>query len=358
MKHVFTVHSPITYLCAHLVIENLELKEDKIIIISNNYTPPINLYQQYENFQNINSSIFQKLSKFNVPKHFDAYISDITNNESFIAYIDLMHNWQRLLVTHKKCKSFNFIEEGTASYSVATTMDAVTHINMNGAYRLNNRQIIKESLRGAMQLLKGYPRRILQMPYYYGTYADVDDVFYYGLHKSTFPGVKQNKKINLQIGSNTTKMKELAGPQVLNDSVLWVEDSYYRWFNIPIENYEGVIEKSIQLLPDNILSKNHYIKLRPSQKKENSAIFKVLKKHTNSIYVLSDNIIVESLLIISKNLVVIGNVSSVLFYASILNHKSFSMFKLFQNRPDTAFETLEIYWRFVNQLSDKIIEKK
>jgi hypothetical protein len=335
-----------------LVIEKLKLKENQVIIISNNYTPPQRLYEQFEGFQNINLSIYQKLSKFNVPKHFDAYISDITNNEYFIAYIDLMHNWQRLLVTHKNCKSFNFIEEGTASYSVATTMDAVTHINMNSKYRLGKVGIIKEAIKGSIQLLRGYPRRILQMPYYYGNYADVKDVYYYGLHESTFPGVKPNKKINLHIGLNSSKMKELSGAQILNDCVLWIEDSYYSWFNIPVENYKEVIEKSIKQLPDSTLSKNHYIKLRPSQKKENSAIIEILKKHTSSIYILPDNIIIESLLIVSKNLVVIGNVSSVLFYAAILNHKSISMFDLFKNRPDSAFEELDTYWRFVDKLSN------
>ena len=41
MKHIFTVHSSLTFLVAYATIKHLNLNKEDVLIISSNYTVPL-----------------------------------------------------------------------------------------------------------------------------------------------------------------------------------------------------------------------------------------------------------------------------------------------------------------------------
>ena len=107
MKHVFSVHSPITFLAAYATIKYLQLNKEDVIILSSTYKVLINDYKVIPSFSEAkNKNIFQKLRYFNVPKSSDKYLSNYIKGQDFTAYVDLMSYAQRILITHKKCKEF------------------------------------------------------------------------------------------------------------------------------------------------------------------------------------------------------------------------------------------------------------
>ena len=74
MKHVFSVHSPITFLVAYATIKHLQLKVKDVIFLSATYKILINDYKVIPSFaESRNSTLFQKIRYFNVPKSFDNY---------------------------------------------------------------------------------------------------------------------------------------------------------------------------------------------------------------------------------------------------------------------------------------------
>ena len=76
MKHVFSVHSPITFLVAYGTIKHLKLNEDDVIILSSSYMVPIDDYKVIPSFYEArNKTIWQRIRYFNVPKAFDNYLN-------------------------------------------------------------------------------------------------------------------------------------------------------------------------------------------------------------------------------------------------------------------------------------------
>ena len=113
MKHVFTVHSPITFLLAVCIIKKNSLRENDILIFSSGYKPPNKLPYVKKSFSSLNKSTIKKIFEWNTPVEHDKYINSfLGKNENFIAYIDLMNMHQRILITNKKCTEFHLWRRG------------------------------------------------------------------------------------------------------------------------------------------------------------------------------------------------------------------------------------------------------
>ena len=127
MKHVFSVHSPITFLVAYATIKHLQLKVKDVIFLSATYKILINDYKVIPSFaESRNSTLFQKIRYFNVPKSFDNYLASHIQGEVFTAYVDLISYAQKILITHKQCQVFHFIEEGNSTYQANDDLEDIT----------------------------------------------------------------------------------------------------------------------------------------------------------------------------------------------------------------------------------------
>ena len=95
MKHIFTVHSSLTFLVAYSTIKHLSLDKSDVLIISSNYSVPLDDYKVIPSFTDArNSTLVQKLRYFNVPKSCDNYLTTYIQGEEFTAYVDLMSDSQ------------------------------------------------------------------------------------------------------------------------------------------------------------------------------------------------------------------------------------------------------------------------
>ncbi len=103
VKYIFTVHSPITFFIDYGVIIKENIPQTDVILLAAGYQVPFHIGKVFPAYQDTERGIFRKLLNWNLPKAFDRYIDNATGGRRFTAYIDLMHFYQRMLVTHEKC---------------------------------------------------------------------------------------------------------------------------------------------------------------------------------------------------------------------------------------------------------------
>ena len=349
MKHIFTIHSPITFFSACAVIFQEKLAHEDVIIINDGYKVPFKIGTIVDSYQQQEKGIWRKIKNFNLVKAYDQYIKELTHGQQFIAYIDLMHAYQRLLITHPNCVKFNFIEEGTASYVVPDNLLFITNGANQVTFRNKNNKQLAISL---FRVMRGVNIRVLSLPFNPQSYAGINEVKFYTFSEHGFPGIEREKKIILNpheidptIWSNSDYYTQI------KDEVIWIEESFPRVYKVAEENYETAILKTIAHLKQKGITKI-LVKLRPKSKASNSYLIDILKKNNIKVEVMPDTIIAEWLFIQAKNLQVIGIVSSLLFYASIFGQQSWSFFEDIKEKPDNPFEKMKFYWDEVNHLID------
>jgi len=81
-------------------------------------------------------------------------------------------------------------------------------------------------------------------------------------------------------------------------------------------------------------------------------LYKALQKNDFQVHVLSDELILECIFLNSYNCLVVGNLSSALFYAGIFGHRVYSLYSLFEKQPPTIFDQMPGYWKVVKRLTE------
>lgn len=127
MKHVFYIHSYVTYVVSMGTIHLLGLRSSDVKFI---YSRGFN--DTYNDYARLNiTGMFEKLfeapsfaSRFFYWKNFceinslDKYISNLVGKDSFIIYVPLNKSFiTQLLLSHSKCIGINYIEEGLLTYT-------------------------------------------------------------------------------------------------------------------------------------------------------------------------------------------------------------------------------------------------
>lgn len=351
MKHVFSVHSPITFLVAHAVIEHLNLELHDIIILANNYDVPLKKYNVYPSLSSLNWSKTTKLLKMNMPVREDKYISEVTGGEEFVAYIDVMSYHQRVVITHPLCKSFNFIEEGNASYRDYDELEDLTWDKRLFSYRLTSRlERLNEVIRAVRWAMRGYSHRLVSVPYSIYSYAFFNNIVFYGLSDLAFPRIPSVKKETIKL-KPSLDIKKLGANFSVQNSVIWVDGSNSRITGLPEEIYERAIDIAIEKLKPEMSHREVYVKLRPGTKDfAGNYLYSRLRQCGFRPKIMPDNLVIECAFILSKNCIVIGNLSSALFYASIYGHKAYSIYSLYEKRVATVFDNMAGYWKEVEKL--------
>lgn len=143
----------------------------------------------------------------------------------------------------------------------------------------------------------------------------------------------------------------MALSQKLVKAAIWVEESFTFAYHIPSAHYYEAIHKSLERINTLYPDYKHYIKLRPRQNSSSSPILEVLSAAGYAPEVLDQKIMIEPLLLRSSDCVVIGCVSSVLYYAVLFGHRSLSMFDFIKDKPFSVFDELDSYWKQVEKLS-------
>jgi hypothetical protein len=346
MKYIFTVHSPITFLMSISIVRHEELPLNDVIIITSNYKLPIQFGTVVPSFAEQNKSLLYKLKSINSVKSFDNFINQITGGEEFTAFIDIMHNYQKLLVTNQGCKLFHFFEEGTDSYMNALTLDDFTRTAVSKKFRTKGfKNFAKEIVRN----VRGFTTAINSLPYHSQSYQYDLQRKYYCLSDYCYPGVSSAQKIKISPKFTHQEIGVLSTDYSRNNSVILIEETYPEVYSITDVEYKRIIQIALnqfELTKDEVV----YIKLRPSKAEMKSRIVKLLDELAILHEVLPNEILAEGFFLNSKDLRVVGFVSSLLFYGTILGHEAYSLINLLENRPKTRFDAINGFQQLVKNI--------
>jgi len=348
MKHIFSVHSPVTFLVAYTTIKHLNLNREDVLILSSKYNVPLDDYKVIPSFYEAkNKTLWQRLITFNVPRAFDAYINQYIKEEGFIAYVDLMSYYQKILVTHKNCKGFHFIEEGNSTYQTTDDIDDITWIERQDDFR--TKRIDYKSL---LRVLRGYNLRLLSLPYLYTAYSNMKETKFYSFSENAYYCVPKSKKVIVRPSRKDPNINKLAGNHSVSDACIWLDGSNARYTGLEESYYYKAIEKAIHILKKRGVIKNKvYAKLRPDIKDtSNNALVKILKKNEIEVEIMQNDMIIEAFLMQSKHCSVIGVMTSVVQYAHAFGHKAYSIYGLFEKQPPTFFDRMTGFWENIENL--------
>jgi hypothetical protein len=344
MKHVFTIHSPITFFSAVNIIFQENIPQNEVVLISDGYEVPFEIGFVVTAYQQRDKKFWHKIKNINLVKAYDTYIDVVTKGAEFTAYIDLMHANQRIIVTHKKCIRFNFIEEGTASYVIPDNLDFITKATKQVGFRNLNFKQFSLSL---VRVLRGASMRLLSLPFHPQAYSFIENVKFYTYSKHGYPGVLDKNRILLDVEKiDVSFLKKFDISQKFDNSHIWIEETFPKVYGISESNYIKAILKVLENLKKDGI---HHIvlKLRPKNTVEKSLLYKVILENQFSIEIIPNHILAEIVFINSKNLRVIGIISSLLFYATIWGHQAMSLYDLLEEKPETSFDKMKFYWDVV-----------
>lgn len=344
MKYFFTIHSHITFLSALAVIKYDNLNEKNVVFIcSSKYMPPlkkeseIKIIKSFDQVER-NYNFFEKIKNINYSRGCDLFINRLSENQKFVAYIDLMSVFNRFLVTNLYCEQFHFIEEGSVNYGNFDDFNLLTMDLYDLSWRLTYKKNFKEITKSIFRIFRGRSLRILNLPIQPNCYAFFKGVNFYGFSEYTFPNIPANKKRITSFSSVKNEFrKDSRSYKDLDNSFIWIGDTAFTFYKISEKHFEDALQKVLT----NLKSETHthiFIKYRgPESKKERMITEEAFKKNNFVINYIDENVVVEDIFMNYSNLKVIGNVSSLLIYAKLMGHSVFSIFKYIPDQYEMPF---------------------
>jgi hypothetical protein len=362
MKSLFLVHSPVTYLTSVLVINELKIRREDAIIIffefkkieENSTYKSISINEYYgsnkalKKFQNY-------FHYFNVINRIDRIVNTTIGEEKFIAYVPVLIFAGKALITHTNCISFNFIEEGLGHYYREETLESLSAINSRDSWRSSISKSIKTVSKEMYQILRGYNFKLQSLPFSYSCYNSFKNVKFFGLSEESFPMADRQKKIIVPFEKkNFASIKEKFEISVDN-RIIWIGDGGVVQYGFDQDIYmKGIKEGFIKFVKmrgeKNILLKFH--RDEPEGLRKN--IEKLFQDNKISFQVIPDSVIMELLLFDAKNVTLVGIYSSLLFYAAIMGHQSFSIYEFIKEEYSKALANRDFsfYWNIVRRLGN------
>jgi len=351
MKHVFTIHSSLTFLVAYATIKHLDLDKSDILLISQSYEVPISDFKVISDFHNArNNTTLKRIENFNVPKAFDKYISEHLDGQDFTAYVDLMSYYQKILITHNNCKSFHFIEEGNSAYQAKDDLQDITWSERKDAWRTSN----LFQLKSLMRVLRGYNLRLLSLPYIYSAYAFMEDTKFFAFSQNAFYNVLNEKRVLLRPAKDDNNIKKLAGGHAYQNATIWLDGSNSRYTGLDESFYHAAIRKAVPILKEKgVIKDKVYAKLRPGiVDKSSNKLVSILSEFNIQVEVMPNDLILEAFFMQSENCNVIGVLTAALEYAHVFGHKVYSIYGLFDKQPPTFFDRMTGFWENIENLTE------
>lgn len=337
MIHIFTIHSHITFLAALGVVAHEQLDTKKVILIcGSGYNPQVSEQFQGQIVESLDSmngkkKIWSQLKQFNYTRSGNKYIINITKNENYIAYIDLMSVFNRYLVMHPNCTGFHIIEEGIVNYADYDDFNLWTADLRQFDWQWNGFSQGKQMANAIIRLLRGRSLRMLAMPIHPNLYTLHKDVKAYCFSEQAFTYTRHEKKQILSFDSLLPYIKN-ENYQIQDQSWIWIGDTLASAYHISMKHFEQAI---MQLMEEvNPTKENYkiYLKFRgPESKMEKEITLKALRAYNFEIELIDAAVIMELEFLKAKNLHVLGIASSLLIYAHLMGHKTQSMFKYIPN---------------------------
>jgi hypothetical protein len=303
MKNIFFIHSNITLLSSIAVIQ-YEKITCPILIIVEEYNSPLFNTIDYKRIQlpaqftyllkSPSYGTNNILKLFYMITQLDSFFKTITKNSEFSLFIPHSKTlFYQLLITNKKCTNLHYIDEGLLSYTNKFHKDHIAvevsvlkkYIKLNYFNRINIFRKIKKN------------------------------------YTTVYQFVDQMEKNN--------KAKIIPWPSLLKDETINLDNAIVLVLDNPVygdvcsrSDYNKYLEKVITHLG----SGKVYIKNHPREKNIDE-IVSILNCAGICYEILDDSVILETLLLNSTNVQIYGGWSSILFYATAMNHQVYSFIK-------------------------------
>lgn len=335
MKHLFLVHSPVTFLSAVSVINALNLNNgnaviiffqfEKIVSTGNTYST-ISINEVYSD-KSLLKRTWYYFRYFNVIKRIDRVIELAIQDEKFTAYVPALVWAGKVLITNKNCVAFNFIEEGLAHYFNEETLRSLTPVNSANPWRSSILKNTKLVLKEMYEVLRGYNFRLQALPFSYSCYHAFKNVRYYGFSKNSFPLANADKRVVVDFEKESFSHIKQKINYDLSDAVIWIGDGGVFQHGLNSSVYlKGIEDGCIPFIQQHHYKKC-FIKFHRDETPVIRATVKNLFSKNNILFeVIPDSVILELLLFKATNATLIGVYSSLLYYAAIMNHAAFSIY--------------------------------
>lgn len=350
MKHIFIVHSHITYIASLAVVIHENLANEDVIFISDGYSLPVNHYKVIPVI--VNQSCFPKWKLISRAKVFLSpirylypIIESHTNNEKFVAYISVFHKIKKYVIAHPQCAGFHFIEEGLSSYYENFSLDFYTMENPYPWFYDKGIKGVKQRFNVIMDCLGTNIPKFESIPLFYKPYIDDEERRFYGLSDFSFPNV--TNRIIIPIREVAERMEITEHIQILSDRKIWIGDPDI--MAVVGENfYYECLKKIIPSITqgDKLSVRFHYRETNGQRVK----FMGFLDSIGVAYEIIDDSQIMEFVLLKSTNCKLYGVNSSLLIYAKILGQQSYSVLNYFPEFKNVVEKQIPVFKKLVNYI--------
>lgn len=350
MKHIFVIHSNITYLISLAVVERERIDIDDVLFISDGFTcnGPIQVTTVKVE---VNRNLFKKAPcryarlLFNPQCELYSAINAFLKGDSFIAYVPVLHLIKKLVLLHPQCSQFHFIEEGLASYYTTMTLDDYACVHTGGWFYPKGLKGLKSRFHTAYKEFCFKTRKIESIPIQYMNH-DAPGRKFYTFSESAYKALQYGEKIVIDIN---TLMDSYPSEEIsdVSNACIWIGDP-------DVENQYGkqifsncLKERLFPHIKENILYIRYHYREGENQRRE----FLTLLENNNIKYkIVDDNQIMELVFLKSKECKCFGIGSTLLIYASIFGHKCYSVAEGIPNYRENLDTVVPVFSKFVSYL--------
>lgn len=302
MKHLFFIHSSITFYVSHAIADNLDLLPTDVVFLTNGYQNKYNdgkyaiidVKDEVVKFTKLN--IKKMFNIFNSVCQLDKIIDGIVRDSNYVAYVpQVSGTYYQSVITHNKCVSYNFIEEGVGSYNPKLFHRPPVRQPWFIRYPLYVVELLNNRLCFDHAFLAPY-KRLKHVPTYY--YLRNDSIFSY-----------PKKSVLLELG-NIDVMSD-----VPTDSHIFIVSPLLEYRLITEENFA----RTIDYLACSLKGKcsKLQVKYHPVQNENTKQIIrKMLAEQQIEYCEIDSSTPMEHLIAEGRHFTFYGYDSSVLFYAS------------------------------------------
>lgn len=253
MKHIFTIHSHITFLAAvgTIIYENLPT-EDVVLICGGQYEPNLSstfqgkIMKSYDILE-ASYTILEKLKSSNYTNAANRFIEEISADNAYIAYVDLMSVFNRYLVMNPKCKQFHVIEEGIVNYADYDDFNLWTADLRQFQWQWNGFNSYKQLFNAVMRLLRGRSLRILAMPIHPNLYTLHRGVNAYCFSEYAFQYTPSNQKKILN-WNTLENYVSITDTEYNDESWFWIGDTLCGSYGISLQHFEEALRQLLEKL--------------------------------------------------------------------------------------------------------------
>ena len=338
MKHIFTIHSPITFLAAlgTIVYENIAT-ENVVFICGGNFEPNLapdfkgQVVPSYDRME-ASFSFVNKIKHFNYTKSANDYIAKVTENQSFIAYVDLMSVFNRYLVMHSKCQQFHVIEEGIVNYADYDDFMLWTADLKSFDWQWKSFGAFKQMANAGVRMLRGRSLRLLAMPIHPNLYTLHQGVNAYCFSDAAFKYTPANQKKVLS-WKGLNKLVSIAETTYANGDWFWIGDTLCKSYGVRMEHFENALQQLLETINPRKEVRIIHVKFRGSESEtEKKLTLTYLERYNFKVQMVAKSEMMEMVFLNHAHLNVCGIASSLLIYANEMGHQTHSLFPFIPNQ--------------------------